>query len=87
MCGIDVLVEHKHPEQHHPVFADQMQDAVPVQIAGGSMDDVNDVGAVKALATSDEELGCDQFLSGQNLHRECREFRRDWHGRSNRAAR
>ena len=56
------------------MFADEMQNAIPVQFAACSVDDVNDVGTVKALTASDEKLGSDQFLGGKNLDGNAEDF-------------
>ena len=50
------------PQQQLPVLAHQFQQPVPIKLAAGAVEYVRDVGAVEALAESDEQLGGDQFL-------------------------
>src|SRR3954463_7742395 len=66
MAGINVAIEDERPQQHLPVIADQIEDAVPIQIIAGGVDEVGDVSAIEAFAPGDEYFGRDEFLRAQD---------------------
>src|SRR5512146_3576256 len=66
MSGIDVLEEHHGPEHDHPVLAHDVQHPLPVELALGSMNYVDDVGPIESLTPGNKELGGDEFLGSEH---------------------
>ncbi len=65
---IHVVIKHQAPEQHLPVLADQAHQALPVKLAARAVNHVANVGAVKALAPRNKNLGSNQVFRRQHAH-------------------
>src|SRR6185437_12467377 len=73
--GINVLIKNQRPEQHLPVLSHQVHQPLPVKPAPRSINDVADIGAIKTLASCDEDLGGNQLFRSQNTHGQSEDVR------------
>ena len=69
LVRIDIREEHEVRQQHAPMLAEARQQARPVDLLLAGADQVQDVGAVEALALHQERLRPDHFLDRHQPHR------------------
>ena len=60
------MEEHQSGEEQQAMVADQSKDALPIQASGSCIENMRDVGAIKALPRQYEQLGGEQFFRRQN---------------------
>ena len=73
-CRIDIGKQNEFPIEHLPVRIGKLAQTIPVETASPGFEQVRNVGAVKALATRDEELGGDHLFGRQDLASDAEDF-------------
>src|SRR5260370_272289 len=72
--GIDIVIQQQMPEEQLPVFAEQVQQSLPVYAASCAVNDVANVSCVESFAARDKDLRGNELFRSQDPCRDPKDF-------------